>query len=229
MNQSALTFAMTNLLASDISGKKVLEIGSALTGAPSQRGNFRSIATSWGCHDYLGIDSEFVDGVDRVIQIEDLASHKELNNYDLVLCFEVLEHVKDWRLAINNIKKACAIDGTIIITTRSVGFPYHSFPKDFWRFNIDDMNLIFSDFSIKSVVNDPIYPGVFLCVKKKQDKYIDLSKISLYSIITNRRILNISNNDFKHPLFLFKRGKDQLANSIVSIVKWMLRFNKHTT
>jgi hypothetical protein len=75
----------------------------------------------------------------------------------------------------------------IYITTRSYGFPYHAYPYDFWRYEIEDMKKIFSDFEIIKLVKDHEASGVFLKAKKILNILIDLSNIALYSMILGRR------------------------------------------
>jgi len=75
----------------------------------------------------------------------------------------------------------------IYITTRSYGFPYHAYPYDFWRYEIEDMKKIFSDFEIIKLIKDHEAPGVFLKAKKISNTLIDLSNIALYSMILGKR------------------------------------------
>jgi hypothetical protein len=75
----------------------------------------------------------------------------------------------------------------IYITTRSKGFPYHGYPWDFWRYEIEDMKKIFSDFEIIKLIKDHEAPGIFLKAKKTSNALIDLSNIALYSMILGRR------------------------------------------
>ncbi|MEM2261178.1 MAG: methyltransferase domain-containing protein [Ignisphaera sp.] len=65
-------------------------------------------------------------------------------SFDVIISTEVLEHVRDWRAVINNMKRALREGGIMYITTRSFGFPYHDFPYDFWRYEIEDMRKIFT-------------------------------------------------------------------------------------
>lgn len=49
--------------------------------------------------------------------VEDLVVSKI--EYDVVICLEVLEHIEDWRLFVDNIKKILKKDGLLIISTIS--------------------------------------------------------------------------------------------------------------
>ncbi|MEM4005257.1 MAG: methyltransferase domain-containing protein [Desulfurococcaceae archaeon] len=113
-------------------------------------------------------------------------------SFDVIISTEVLEHVRDWRAVINNMKRALREGGVMYITTRSFGFPYHDFPYDFWRYEIEDMRKIFSDFNIMVLKKDPSMPGVFLKARKPEEfKPNDLSDIALYSIILGKRTRKI--------------------------------------
>jgi len=94
--------------------------------------------------------------------------------------------------------------GIILITTRSVGFPYHGYPYDFWRFEISDMKNIFSDCEILALGRDPSEPGVFIKVRKPEDfNELDLSDYALYSIILNKKVKNIEEKDFEKTYFKY--------------------------
>jgi hypothetical protein len=70
-----------------------------------------------------------------------------------------------------------------VITTRSQGFPFHEYPVDAWRFEVSDMESIFSDFDIITVVPDPFEPGVFIKARKPKNWVEkDLGPVKLYSI-----------------------------------------------
>jgi len=69
--------------------------------------------------------------------------------------------VKDWKAFVNNMKAALKPGGYTYIRTRSVGFPFHAFPHDFWLYELEDMKVIFSDFEIIALERDQ-EPSVFL-------------------------------------------------------------------
>jgi hypothetical protein len=79
--------------------------------------------------------------------------------------------------------------GYIYVTTRSRGFPYYAYPYDFWRYEPNDMLAIFRDFQIIRIETDWEMPGVFLKARKPVNwKPIDLSNITLYSIVLGRKV-----------------------------------------
>jgi SAM-dependent methyltransferase len=109
-------------------------------------------------------------------------------SFDVVVSTEVVEHVLDWRLVINNMKMMLKRGGIIYLTTRSKGFPYHAYPHDHWRYEPSDMVRIFRDFEIIRLEADWEGPGVFLKARKPLDwRPVDLSGIALYSVILGRR------------------------------------------
>jgi hypothetical protein len=94
----------------------------------------------------------------------------------------MIEHVENWQNVINNFKSILKVGGTLLITTRSKGFPYHCYPYDFWRFEIDDMEYIFTDFEIQYLESDLSEPGVFIKAKKLNNNQINLDNYKLYSM-----------------------------------------------
>jgi len=76
----------------------------------------------------------------------------------------------------------------IYITVPSKGFPYHAYPHDYWRYEIEDMEKIFGDFEIIALEKNWEAPGVFLKARKPTNwSPNDLSQIELYSIVVGRR------------------------------------------
>ena len=77
--------------------------------------------------------------VDKVISAEKLLDYFGSESFDIVISTETLEHILDWRTVINNMKEVLKPNGYIYITTVERGFPLHSYPYDFWRYEFDDM------------------------------------------------------------------------------------------
>jgi 2-polyprenyl-3-methyl-5-hydroxy-6-metoxy-1,4-benzoquinol methylase len=88
-----------------------------------------------------------------------------MESFDGIVCTEVLEHVEDWCVAIYNLRQVVKPGGFILITVPTIGFPYHEYPSDYWRFTLDDFRKIFYDFEWKSWKqhNDP---GVCILISK---------------------------------------------------------------
>jgi hypothetical protein len=86
----------------------------------------------------------------------------------------MMEHVENWQAAILAMKRLVKVGGYVLLTTRSPGFPLHEYPGDFWRFTKDDMQLIFSDFKIWRLEDDPQAKGVMLFAQKRTE--VDLTK-----------------------------------------------------
>lgn len=118
--------------------------------------------------------------------------------FDIVISTELLEHVRDWRKAISNIKNVCKGGGLILITTRSPGFSYHAYPDDYWRYEADDMRSIFSDCVIEKMDPDIKDPGILVRARKPA-AFIenDLSGHELYSIVAGKRVREIDERDLK--------------------------------
>jgi SAM-dependent methyltransferase len=132
-------FVAKYLSKHEIVGKRVIEFGSY-----DVNGTVRPLILHCNPAEYVGVDIENGPGVDVVCNAENVVDKFGKENFDIVISTELLEHVRDWRRVISNIKNVCAPGGIIVITTRSYGCGVHPYPYDFWRFQLDDMNEIFS-------------------------------------------------------------------------------------
>lgn len=191
-NATGLEFVRRNLSSRDIFGKDIIEVGSCnVNGSP------RDLIESLNPKNYLGVDISQGPGVDEICDISDLISRYGINRFDLVICCEVFEHIRDWRSALTNLKGILKEDGVLLLTTRSKGFPYHGYPYDFWRFEQTDIAKIFSDLVVEANEIDEESPGVFVKALKKHDfMEVDLSDYELFSIISNRRAKAVSEFDY---------------------------------
>lgn len=182
-NGACMLFIRENLSRRETEGRRVLEIG-----ALNVNGSPREIVLPLSPRSYTGVDLTEGAGVDEVCDVTELSARFGTGSFDVVLSTEMLEHVRDWRGAISNIKDVLKPGGLLLLTTRSRGYPYHGYPYDFWRYEEDDIRAIFSDMTVLSVARDPLVPGIFLKARKP-DNYSpgDLSGLELYSVIAGER------------------------------------------
>ena len=190
---SSILFGVSNLTAEDVAGKKVLDIGSH-----DYNGNFSPIVKNLKPSKFIGIDIIPGPGVDIVCSGEEAVEKFGKNSFDVVVASELMEHARNWREVISNIKNVCKPNGIIFITTRSKGFRLHGYPHDYWRYELDDMRKIFADCEILNLESDRQAPGVFIKAKKPVNfKEVSLEDISLYSVIEKSRILSLDSKKEK--------------------------------
>jgi len=183
-NAKIILFGYSALSRGEIEGKSVIEVGSY-----DYDGSLRTILESWNPARYVGVDIQQGPGVDLICPIEKLTEKFGSAQFDVVVSTELVEHLRDWRTGFSNLKNICRPNGTILLTTRSRGFKYHGYPHDFWRYEIEDMRAIFSDFDIERLEEDGSMPGVFLKARKPDPfSEADLSEAALYSMIHDRRV-----------------------------------------
>ena len=161
MHNSVFNFIRQNLKPSEIEGMRILEIGSLnVNGSP------REIIDSLKPSMYVGIDIQDGTGVNLIMSAEHLYSVFAPLSFDGIVCTETLEHVKDWRQVIDQIKYVLRPGGWIILTCRAPGYKVHDYPGDYWRFTIDDLARIFADMDVKVLISDSELKGSFIKVNK---------------------------------------------------------------
>ena len=189
-NVAVLEFFIESIKAEEFNEKRILEVGSKYI-----NGSVRPLIEGFfSPQEYIGVDIESGKFVDLILPAEKILDHFGPESFDVVISTELLEHIVDWRLVVNNMKMILKRTGYIYITTRSRGFPYHGFPWDFWRYAVEDMGRIFMDFEVIALKKDHQAPGVFLKARKPEN-YVpaDLSDIALYSMVLGRRTRDIPN------------------------------------
>jgi len=196
MNTYSLLFGVKSILREGLKGKRVLEAG-----AIDVNGSLRPVAELCGPAEYVGVDILPGRGVDRICDVTDLVKTFGAESFDAVICTELMEHVRDWRSVMHNIKGVCRKGGTMLVTTRSRGFEHHGFPHDYWRYDEDDMRSIFSDCEILCIEKDPEWGVCVMARKPVLFTENDLSEYALYSVVTGTRVRELSDGDFKSPHF----------------------------
>jgi SAM-dependent methyltransferase len=208
-NSACIEFGRVNLNQAEVMDKKVLEVGSL-----NVNGSLRELVEKFKPSSYVGVDIVDGPGVDEICNINGLVARFGKERFDLVISTELLEHALNWRLAISNLKNVLTPNGILLITTRSKGFFYHGYPFDYWRYELEDLRKIFSDFSIDVVESDRTSPGVFLKAHKPNIfAENSLDSVKLYSIISNRRCKNIG--AFTILLFKLNRTLRSLLSQIL--------------
>ena len=197
-HDSCIAFGRANLGEADIKGKNVLEVGSR-----NVNGSLRSSVERWKPTTYIGLDIQKGEGVDFICKAEDIEKNFGKDSFDVVISTELLEHVRDWRKVISGVKRVCKSEGIILLTTRSYGYQYHGYPADFWRYELEDIKHIFSDCTILALATDLEVPGVFIKAQKPESfTENNLAEYQLYSMVTNKRIKSIVDNDFRAFYFI---------------------------
>lgn len=176
MHDSVMTFGRSVIAASDIKGKRVIEVGSM-----NVNGSLRGHVMALGPASYVGVDFIAGAGVDVVCDANDLVKHFGANAFDVVISTEMLEHAEDWRRAVNAMKRVLAPGGLFVLTMRGPGFPLHGYPHDWHRFTVEDTRRIFADFQVDMLNADPQHPGVLLRARKPLTwgETLDLATISV--------------------------------------------------
>jgi SAM-dependent methyltransferase len=171
------------LTPSDVRGKRVLEVGSL-----DVNGSVRGDITALGPAEYVGIDIRPGPGVDVLCDAADLVARFGENAFDVVVSTELLEHARDWRRVISNIKRVTRPDGVMVVSTRSYGVDFHRRPWDYWRYEKEDFETIFSDVLVEELTLDPTDPGLIVKARKPA-RFVerDLGDLALYSILRRRR------------------------------------------
>lgn len=70
--------------------------------------------------------------------------------FDVVLCVEVLEHVLEPKKAIQEMNRVLKKGGTLVLTTRFV-YPIHDAPNDYWRFTKYGLKELFKEWDIQEL------------------------------------------------------------------------------
>lgn len=175
-----------HVLPHEVRGKQIIDVGSY-----DVNGSFRTILEPMHPREYLGVDMEAGPGVDEICEVKELTHRYGQKQFDIVVSTEAIEHIQDWRTAINEMKKVCKVGGMIILTSRSRGFGFHAYPHDHWRYEYEDVVKIFDGWLIQ-VLEEDMYNndhyGFFLKAWKLSHELSDLSGIKLYNIHTDRRM-----------------------------------------
>jgi SAM-dependent methyltransferase len=126
MNIAVLEFFIENAQKEELENKRILEVGSKYV-----NGSVRPLIEKFfKPREYIGVDIEEGKFVDIICDAENLIDYFGKETFDVVVATELLEHVKDWRKVINNMKEVLKQNVYISLPGLKV-FPYHGYLYDF--------------------------------------------------------------------------------------------------
>jgi len=118
----------------------ILEVGS------KNYGNTQDLRSLFENVDYIGIDMEYGNKVDVVLDLtedfEFIEKKLEGRRFRTIVCFSVLEHCSNPFKMCNNIERLLRDNGLVFI---SVPFSWriHGYPNDYWRFTPEGIKVLF--------------------------------------------------------------------------------------
>lgn len=174
MRNEVMEFFGRTVVPDEFHGKRILEVGSE-----NVNGSIRPLIENLQPSEFIGIDLHLGIGVDLVLAAEKIVQYFGSESFDVIVSTDTLEHVVDWRAVIRNMKEALRPKGYLYLTAAPMGFQYHPYPYDLWRFTLSDMQKIFADFEVIKLEE-----GVLLKARKPENYVpINLSEIPLYSMM----------------------------------------------
>lgn len=99
--------------------------------------------------EYVGVDMQKGNNVDVVINAHNLLDKFEPESFDIVTCFDTLEHDDKFWLTWENIKKVVRKGGWVLLGVPGRNCPSHYNPRDYYRFMPD----IIDDYFFKDFVD----------------------------------------------------------------------------
>lgn len=208
---NCIRWGAKNLTGKEIEGKRVIEVGSY-----DVNGSLRYIVELLEPTEYIGVDVVEGPGVDTICSAENLVQKFGQESFDMVISTCTLEHIKDWKKAVSNIKNICKPNGIILVIVPS-DWPFHEYPYDFWRYKKEDIKNIFSDCDILVLGEDPQTPSLVYVKMRKPNEFNekDLSDYQLYSVIVDKKITEIHEKDLQNFYFKHLSFKDKIKNIVL--------------
>jgi len=217
-SHSCIEFGRSCLGREDVEGKSVIEVG-----ALDVNGSLRSVVETLAPASYVGVDIQHGPGVDVICDANDLVTHYDVDMFDVVIASVMLEHVRDWRNVTSNLKRVLKPGGILIVIVPSKNFPYHGYPFDYWRYEITDMEYIFSDLDIEIMQERPEESLLFMRARKPI-RFVekDLINYPLHSILTGACVPDITDIEickFKFRMLPRRVAVKVLPAKIINLLK----------
>lgn len=136
-------------IASSAEGKRVLEIGSGKQVKGKEAYSAVHIFKNVAEFRQTDLNPDFGH------ELLDITSMDIREEYDLILCLNVLEHVYDFQTAVKNLHAALADGGRLIVAV-PFAFPLHDEPHDYYRYTEFALRRMLSAFRTVEVEHNGI-------------------------------------------------------------------------
>lgn len=151
-------------IAKRIRNKKILELGSG----KKVNGKYAYSARNLFDDSNYFLMSDIVPEYGH--KIIDITKTNFKEKWDIILCLNVLEHVFDFKTAINNLYNAVKPNGLVLIMVPAY-YPLHDEPNDYWRFTEHALRKILNKFNIKiKRLGLRKYPFAYFVIAAKNKK-----------------------------------------------------------
>ena len=162
---------------------KVLEIGSLIVEGQEHL----SVRKLFPEAEYIGVDMQKGNGVDVVEDFIDFANkcdnekHDGLNyrydqeeEYDLILCLDMLEHAKEPFEIIESAKQCLKGNGVLLVTS-VFNFKIHEYPNDYWRFTPECFKMLLGNNSRVYKIGSELMPHTIIGLQYPENMFLNLN------------------------------------------------------
>ena len=203
---------------------KVLEIGSLIVEGQEHL----SVRKLFPEAEYIGVDMRQGNGVDIVEDFIDFANkcdnekHDGLNyrydneqEFDLILCLEMLEHAKEPFQIIESAKQCLKPNGVLLVTS-VFNFKIHEYPNDYWRFTPECFKMLLGNNCRVYKIGNYLMPHTIIGIQYPENMYLNLNtEINKYCEEQTEKELSWQNIvDYFPPKFirLYMKLKMKIKN-----------------
>ena len=163
-------YEIVKIVAESLQKKiKVLEIGSLIVEGQEHL----SVRKLFPEAEYIGIDMQKGNGVDVVEDCINYCYFNE-NEYDLILCLDMLEHAKEPFEVIESAKQCLKPNGVLLVTS-AFNFKIHEYPNDYWRFTPECFKMLLGNNSRVYKIGSDLMPHTIIGIQYPENMYLNIN------------------------------------------------------
>jgi SAM-dependent methyltransferase len=125
----------------------------------------------------IGTDLREGPGVDMLVSAYSLVAEFGESSFDGVCSADALEHIEDWKTALQQMWDVLKPDGVLLLTMANPDKGRHAYPDDYWRFPMADFKRLFGENKIVGEFYGG--PSMGCCVVKTSPLNLDVTPIKV--------------------------------------------------
>ena len=162
---------------------KVLEIGSLIVEGQEHL----SVRKLFPEAEYIGVDMQKGNGVDVVKKFNDFYTecdgekhdgicyrYDHENEYDLILCLEMLEHAEN-PFELMELAKDCLKGNGVLLVTSVFNFKIHEYPNDYWRFTPECFKMLLRNNCRVYKIGSELMPHTIIGLQYPENMFLNLN------------------------------------------------------